>query len=132
MAILSLFKIFVTEFADHLGTLHLFIFRDLRAASYKVSTRITILPHVVDQISDLKNRYNEKIKRRIQVSRKFHFFLAVSIIPRTIKVSLNYQQHSCFSQSHKVGNIGIIVNFVFPYIPSFLLYLQQMLSVNVK
>ena len=39
---------------------------------------------------------------------------------------------SCFSQSHKVGNVGIIANFVFTYICSFLLYLQQMISVNMK
>ena len=40
--------------------------------------------------------------------------------------------HSCFSQSHKIGNAGIIANFVFPYICNFRLYLQQMMSVNVK
>ena len=39
---------------------------------------------------------------------------------------------SCFSQSHKVGNVVIIVNFMLPYICNFLLYLQQMMSVNVK
>ena len=31
--------------------------------------------------------------------------------------------HSSFSQTYKVGNVGIIANFVFPYICSFHLYL---------
>ena len=31
--------------------------------------------------------------------------------------------NSSFSQTHKVGNVGIIANFVFIYICSFLLYL---------
>ena len=37
--------------------------------------------------------------------------------------------HSGFSQTHKVG---IIVNFVFPYICYFLLHLQQIMLVNLK
>ena len=37
-----------------------------------------------------------------------------------------------FSQKHKIGNIGIIANFAFPYICSFLLNLQHMMLVNVK
>ena len=37
-----------------------------------------------------------------------------------------------FSQTYKVGNVGIIANFVFPYICSFLLYLHQLMLVNVK
>ena len=40
--------------------------------------------------------------------------------------------HSSFSQTHKVGNVGIIANFVFPYICGFLLYLHQLMLVNVK
>ena len=39
--------------------------------------------------------------------------------------------HSGFSQMHKIGNIGIIANVVFPYICTFLLYFQHM-NVNVK
>ena len=42
------------------------------------------------------------------------------------------KSHSFFSQSHKVGNVGIIANFVFPYFCSFLLYLQQMMSIKAK
>ena len=41
-------------------------------------------------------------------------------------------EHSWFSQTHKIGNIGIIANFVFPEICSFLLYLHYMMLVNVK
>ena len=39
-----------------------------------------------------------------------------------------------FSQTHKIGNIGIVCNFVLPYIYicSFLLYLQHMMLVNMK
>ena len=33
---------------------------------------------------------------------------------------------------YKIGNIAIIVNFVFPYIFCFLFYLQHMMLVNVK
>ena len=41
--------------------------------------------------------------------------------------------HSSFSQTHKVGNVGIIANFVFPYIGNFLLYLHNyIILVNVK
>ena len=39
---------------------------------------------------------------------------------------------SGFSQTHKIGNIGIIANFVFPEIRGFLLYLQYLLLVNIK
>ena len=41
-------------------------------------------------------------------------------------------RHSSFSQTHKVGNVGIIANFVFTHICSFLLYLDQLMWVNVK
>ena len=37
-----------------------------------------------------------------------------------------------FSQTHKIDNIGIIAGFVFPYIYSFLLYLQHVMLVNMK
>ena len=37
-----------------------------------------------------------------------------------------------FSQTQKIGNVGIITNFVFPYIYWFLLYLIIMMLVNVK
>ena len=37
-----------------------------------------------------------------------------------------------FSQKHKIGNIDIIANFVFPYICNFLSYLQHMMLVNIK
>ena len=40
--------------------------------------------------------------------------------------------YSSFSQTHKDDNVGIVVNFVFPYICSFLLYLHQLMLVNVK
>ena len=39
---------------------------------------------------------------------------------------------SGFSQTHKIGNIGIIANFVSPYIYSFLPYLHHMVFANVK
>ena len=37
-----------------------------------------------------------------------------------------------FHEYIKVGNVGIIANFVFSYICSFLLYLHQPMLVNVK
>ena len=37
-----------------------------------------------------------------------------------------------FSQIHKIGNIGITTNFVFPYICSVLLCLQHLMLVNMK
>ena len=40
--------------------------------------------------------------------------------------------HSSFSETHKVGNVGIVANFVFPYICSFHVYLYQLMLVNVK
>ena len=40
--------------------------------------------------------------------------------------------YSSFSQLHKIGNVGIIANFVFPYICSFLLYLHQLILINWK
>ena len=43
----------------------------------------------------------------------------------------NYQFHSGFSKTQKISNIGIIANFVFPCIYSFLLYLHHMMLVNV-
>ena len=39
---------------------------------------------------------------------------------------------SSFSQTHKVGNVGIIANFVFLLIGSFLLYFYHLMHVNVK
>ena len=39
--------------------------------------------------------------------------------------------HSTFSQTHKIGNIGINANFAFPYICSFLDYSHHMILVNV-
>ena len=39
---------------------------------------------------------------------------------------------SSFSQSHKVGNVGIIANFVFQHIGSFQLHLPQVMLINVK
>ena len=42
------------------------------------------------------------------------------------------QIHSSFSQTHKVGNVVIIANFVIPYNCSFLLYLHQLMPVNTK
>ena len=40
--------------------------------------------------------------------------------------------NSSFSQTHKVGDVGIIANFVFPYICSFLFHLHQLILLNVK
>ena len=40
--------------------------------------------------------------------------------------------YSSFSQLHKIGNVDIIANFVFPYVCSFLLYLHQLLLINWK
>ena len=40
--------------------------------------------------------------------------------------------HSRFSRTHEIGNIGIIANFVFPYICHFLLYLYHNMFLNVK
>ena len=48
-----------------------------------------------------------------------------------LKTARTYVQ-SGFSQTHKIGNITIFANFVFPYICSFLLYLQHMMLVNMK
>ena len=45
---------------------------------------------------------------------------------------LDNSWHSGFSQTHKIGNIGINANLVFPYIWSFLLYLQHIMLVNNK
>ena len=39
---------------------------------------------------------------------------------------------SGFSQTHKIGNICIIANFVLPSIYSFLFYLHGMVLVNMK
>ena len=41
------------------------------------------MPHVMDEISDLKKRYNEKIKKRIEASvkkNKFAFFIYTKAI----------------------------------------------------
>ena len=43
-----------------------------------------------------------------------------------------FDKHSSFSQRHQIGNINIIANFVFPYICSFLSYLQHMMILKVK
>ena len=37
-----------------------------------------------------------------------------------------------FSQTHKIGNIGIIANYIYSHICSFLLYFDHMMLVNVK
>ena len=55
------------------------------------------------------------------------FSIPIHFLTRSIILN-----HISFSQSHKVGNVGIIDNFVFLYICSFLFHLQQMMSVNVK
>ena len=49
-----------------------------------------------------------------------------------VSLSVSNGLHSGFSQTHKIGKIGIIVNFTFPYICSFLLNLQYMMLVNMK
>ena len=49
-----------------------------------------------------------------------------------IEISVSDVDHSGFSQTHKIGNIGINVNFVVPYIYSFVLYLQTIMLFNVK
>ena len=46
--------------------------------------------------------------------------------------SVSNLRHSSFPQVHEVGNVGIIANFVLPYICSFLLYLHQAILVNTK
>ena len=48
------------------------------------------------------------------------------------ELDLHIQFDSSFSQTHKVGNVGIIANFVFPYICSFLLCWHQLMLVNMK
>ena len=63
--------------------------------------------------------------------------LSKVLIPTTrITISVKHRSYSmlqsCFSPSHKIGNVGIIANFIFPYICSFLLYFQQMMSVYSK
>ena len=45
---------------------------------------------------------------------------------------LGLYNHSGFSQTHKIGNCGIITNFVFPYICNLLHYLHPMMLVNMK
>ena len=49
-----------------------------------------------------------------------------------LKYASHVYPYSSFSQIHKVGNVGIIANFIFPYISSFLLHLDQLMLVNVK
>ena len=44
----------------------------------------------------------------------------------------SWLENSGFSQTPKICNIGIIANFVFPYICHLLPYLHQMILVNVK
>ena len=46
--------------------------------------------------------------------------------------NLKLLYYSKFSPTHKIGNIGIIAIFVMQYICSFLLYLHNRISVNVK
>ena len=43
-----------------------------------------------------------------------------------------FPSSSGFSQTYKFVNIGIISNFIFSYICSFLLYLQHVKFVNMK
>ena len=53
----------------------------------------------------------------------------------TIVTVLSVKVHvscSTFSRAHKVGNIGINANFLFPYICGFLHYLYLKILVNVK
>ena len=45
---------------------------------------------------------------------------------------MKINQHTGFSQTRNIGNIGIIANFVFPFICSLLPYLHHMILVNVK
>ena len=45
--------------------------------------------------------------------------------------TMNLPLLSGFSRTHKIANIGIIANFVFLYICSFLLYLHYVMLVNV-
>ena len=52
-------------------------------------------------------------------------------LPPPLTVIL-HKPNSGFSQTHKIGNIGIIVNFVFSEIWGFLLYLEYLLLVNIK
>ena len=52
--------------------------------------------------------------------------------PITVTLSGFSQTHSTFSHSHKVGNNGIVANFVFPFICSFLHYFELEVLVNVK
>ena len=59
--------------------------------------------------------------------------IPITLVNSYTFIEQNYVcQNSCFSQLHKVGNVVIIANFVFTYIYSFLLYLQQLMSVNMK
>ena len=51
--------------------------------------------------------------------------------PMSCQVTIS-QSQSSFSQTYKIGNVGIIANFVFPFICSFLLYLYQLMFVNVQ
>ena len=57
-----------------------------------------------------------------------------------IRYLISFSSHICliclctfeFSQTHKVGNVGIIDNVVLEYICSFLLSSYQLLLANVK
>ena len=42
------------------------------------------------------------------------------------------QRLDIFTNTHRIGNIGILANFLFRYICSFLLYFHIMMLVNVK
>ena len=55
------------------------------------------------------------------------FFLYLTDRKLSLKVS-----NSGFSQTHKIGNIGVNDNLIFPYIYNVLLYLHYMILVNVK
>ena len=57
-------------------------------------------------------------------------FSSIKIITLLAVFHLFFQ--SSFSQTHKFGNVGIIANFVLPYVCSFLLYLRQQVLINGK
>ena len=52
------------------------------------------------------------------------------LLPRSVLLLVNFD-YSSFPQTHKGGNVGIIANFVFPYIYCFPLYLHQLMLVEM-
>ena len=70
---------------------------------------------------DLNCLYRFRIWETTKINRTSHQPKKMNIQP----------MQSGFSQTHKIGNIDIIANFTFPYICSFLLYLQHMMLINV-